>query len=412
MSINLLELIKDQVSDQLAKQASSFLDESESTVSTALGSIMPTLLGSVIQKSSTTTGAQGIMDLIGKLDLDSLGDITGLFGGGASKVNGLLNSGGGIVESLMGSKSNGVIDLISSLSGMKSGSTSSLLKMAAPLLMGVIGNHVKGKGLTFLTDLLLGQKSVVNKALPLGLGSLLNLENFSGTSNVKTNINTPVTTGGENNWMKWLLPVLLGLAVIYWLGTKGCGNKAVESVDALTTAIDSAAMKAVDATGSAVDTMTAAIDKLFQYKLSTGFELVGASKDGIESNIIAFIEDKSKVVDKTTWFNFDRLLFDTNKASLQPASQEQLNNIAQILSAFPVVKLKIGGYTDNTGDPKTNQRLSTDRAFNVMNGLVKLGVDKSRLSAEGYGDKFSVADNRTEEGRQKNRRIAVRVTEK
>ncbi|MFZ1562256.1 MAG: OmpA family protein, partial [Saprospiraceae bacterium] len=59
-----------------------------------------------------------------------------------------------------------------------------------------------------------------------------------------------------------------------------------------------------------------------------------------------------------------------------------------------------------------NQRLSTDRAFNVMNELVKLGVDKSRLGAEGYGDKFPVADNSTEEGRQQNRRISVRVTEK
>ncbi|HRO74078.1 MAG TPA: DUF937 domain-containing protein, partial [Saprospiraceae bacterium] len=76
MAINLLDLVKDQITGQLAKQASSFLGESESSVSSALGSIMPVLLGSAIQKSSSPSGAQGIMDIIGKLDLNSLGDIT------------------------------------------------------------------------------------------------------------------------------------------------------------------------------------------------------------------------------------------------------------------------------------------------------------------------------------------------
>lgn len=89
------------------------------------------------------------MDLIGTLDLESLGDISGLFGSGASNVNGLLNSGEGIVESLLGSKTKGVVDLISNLSGMKNGATSSLLKLAAPFLLGVIGKQIQGKGLSF-----------------------------------------------------------------------------------------------------------------------------------------------------------------------------------------------------------------------------------------------------------------------
>ncbi|MFZ1748560.1 MAG: OmpA family protein [Saprospiraceae bacterium] len=411
MSINLLDLVKDQVTGQLAKQASSFLGESESSVTSALGSMMPAILGSVIQKSSTPSGAQGIMDMIGKLDIDSLGNIAGLFGGGASNVNGLLHSGGGIIESLLGNKSGGVIDLISGLSGLKSGSTSSLLKLAAPFLMSVIGNQIKGKGLSFLTDLLGGQKSFVNAALPAGLGSLLNFADLGSAPKVNTDVATPTVSGG-NNWMKWLLPILLGAAVLYWLGTKGCGKKVVEATEDAATMIDSAAMNAAGAAGAAVDSMGVAIDKLFQYKLSSGFELIGAAKDGIEADLISFVEDDAKMVDKTTWFDFDRLLFDTGKATLQPSSQEQLKNIAEILNAFPKVKLKIGGYTDNTGDAKANQRLSTDRAFNVMNELINLGVDKARLSAEGYGDKFAIADNATEEGRQQNRRISVRVTEK
>ena len=129
--------------------------------------MMPSLLGSAIQKSSTRTGSQGLMDIIGKLDLDSLGDITGLFVGGASNVNGLLNSGGGIVDALLGSKGGRVIDLIKELSGMKSGSAFSLLKMAVQFLMSIIGNQIKGKGLSALNELLQGQKSFVKKLLYL-----------------------------------------------------------------------------------------------------------------------------------------------------------------------------------------------------------------------------------------------------
>ena len=83
-----------------------------------------------------------------------------------------------------------------------------------------------------------------------------------------------------------------------------------------------------------------------------------------------------------------------------------------ILKAFPNVHIKLGGYTDNTGDKTANMKLSQDRANTVMGELVKLGVAPARLGAEGYGDQFPVGDNATEEGRQQNRRIAMRVAKK
>jgi outer membrane protein OmpA-like peptidoglycan-associated protein len=112
------------------------------------------------------------------------------------------------------------------------------------------------------------------------------------------------------------------------------------------------------------------------------------------------------------WFNFDRLLFDTGKTTLKPASMEQVEKTIAILNAFPSVKIKIGGYTDNKGDAKANMKLSADRANVVMNALIKGGIDKARLAAEGYGDQHPVASNDTEEGRSQNRRIGIRVTEK
>ncbi|HNL06480.1 MAG TPA: OmpA family protein, partial [Chitinophagales bacterium] len=133
---------------------------------------------------------------------------------------------------------------------------------------------------------------------------------------------------------------------------------------------------------------------------------------GVENRLVTFIEDKTKVVDKTTWFSFDRLYFETGKSTLKPESQEQLKNIAAIMKAYPKVEIKLGGYTDNTGDKQKNMELSQKRAETTMQELVKLGVAAKRLTAEGYGDQHPVADNTTPEGRAKNRRIDIRVTKK
>ena len=165
----------------------------------------------------------------------------------------------------------------------------------------------------------------------------------------------------------------------------------------------------------AVDAATKAImDKLGKFmatKLPNGVEL-NLPEFGVEKKLIAFIEDKNKPVDKTTWFSFDRLDFETGSAALKPTSAEQLKNIAEIMKAYPKVALKIGGYTDNTGKADANLKLSQKRAESTMQELVKLGVDTKRLEAQGYGEKYPVADNSTEEGRAKNRRIDLRVTSK
>ena len=162
------------------------------------------------------------------------------------------------------------------------------------------------------------------------------------------------------------------------------------------------------------DAAKAIMDKLGKFlavKLPNGVEL-NVPEFGVEKKLIAFIEDTSKPVDQTTWFTFDRLEFETGSTELKPSSMEQMKNIAEILKAYPKVRLKIGGYTDNIGKPEDNLKLSQKRAENTLQEFVKLGVDPKRLEAEGYGEKYPVADNSTEEGRQRNRRIDLRVTSK
>ena len=113
------------------------------------------------------------------------------------------------------------------------------------------------------------------------------------------------------------------------------------------------------------------------------------------------------------WYNFDRILFATGSATIDRGkSTEQINNITEILKAYEGVEIKIGGYTDNTGNPESNMRLSAARAQAVKNALVAGGINGARITTEGYGIAHPVATNDTPEGRALNRRIAVNVTKK
>jgi outer membrane protein OmpA-like peptidoglycan-associated protein len=134
--------------------------------------------------------------------------------------------------------------------------------------------------------------------------------------------------------------------------------------------------------------------------------------NGVEARLLSFIQDANRVVDQTSLFDFDRLMFDTGSANLQPGSEEQLSNIASILAAYPTVHLKVCGFTDKVGSVEQNWKLSQDRANRVMSELVGKGLSRDRLTAEGFGEQNSVADNSTEEGRARNRRVSLRVTQK
>jgi outer membrane protein OmpA-like peptidoglycan-associated protein len=148
---------------------------------------------------------------------------------------------------------------------------------------------------------------------------------------------------------------------------------------------------------------------MVEVKLPDGKALSGAV-NGIESRLVHYIQDPASKMEKTDWIDFDNITFASGSHTLEATSMNQLTNLSEILKAFPNVKLKIGGYTDNVGDPKKNMALSTQRAEGIVTELVKMGIAADRLKAEGYGDTVPLADNSTEKGRAKNRRMSVRVT--
>lgn len=99
--------------------------------------------------------------------------------------------------------------------------------------------------------------------------------------------------------------------------------------------------------------------------------------------------------------------FDTDKATLRPDAQPVLDEIGKLLGGDPALKLSIEGHTDNTGTPERNRELSTARARSVLGALVGLGIDPARLASTGFGQDKPVADNGSDEGRAKNRRVEL-----
>jgi OOP family OmpA-OmpF porin len=99
--------------------------------------------------------------------------------------------------------------------------------------------------------------------------------------------------------------------------------------------------------------------------------------------------------------------FDTGKATIKPESQPIIEQIVALLKNNPGLKLSVEGHTDNVGTPQSNKALSEQRAKAVVSAIVGGGIDAGRLTSAGWGQEKPVADNRTEEGRAKNRRVEI-----
>ncbi len=101
------------------------------------------------------------------------------------------------------------------------------------------------------------------------------------------------------------------------------------------------------------------------------------------------------------------ILFDLGKSTIRQESYAALQNIVDIMKEYPSAKFHIEGHTDNTGSRALNERLSKERAASVMEYLTSIGMDRSRLSSEGYAFDRPIAPNTTAAGRQQNRRVEI-----
>jgi OmpA-OmpF porin, OOP family len=458
---SLLDSLKGLATEQLVSVAAKSLGESEGGISKAIGGLLPSLLGGIMNSKPESHNMIG--DLLGKAGGDSnlMGSlISGITSGDSNSP--AMGIGSSLISGLFGDKVGGIANLLSNFAGIKSSSSSSLMGIGGSLIASFLGKKMVGEGLNFggIMNFLGGHKKDIESAIPAGfsnmLGGVTNMASnvtgsFSNTAGKATAAASTIgnlTNNDDDNkggGMKWLLPLLLvgiiGLGLFAWL--KGCNDKSgdvdanatatVENAgenisEAANNAANGAAVAGNDSVAKATTTAVAASNgtldasgnwiatkgEAIKLKLDNGTE-IDATKGSLEDRLYSFIKDPNAAPGKDVWFNFEDLLFDTGKASLKASSQKQLDNTVAILKAYPNVKLKLGGYTDNTGDSTKNVKLSEDRAKTVHGQMLSKGLTAASFDAkpyEGYGPQFPVGDNSTAEGRGQNRRISCSVRAK
>jgi outer membrane protein OmpA-like peptidoglycan-associated protein len=111
-------------------------------------------------------------------------------------------------------------------------------------------------------------------------------------------------------------------------------------------------------------------------------------------------------------FKVENIYFDTDSYHINDITKEVLIEFSEFLKLNKKLIIEINGFTDNVGDMLSNEILSKNRAKAVVEILFSKGVDRSRVSFNGYGEKKPIADNMTEKGRSKNRRTEFRVLSK
>jgi outer membrane protein OmpA-like peptidoglycan-associated protein len=206
----------------------------------------------------------------------------------------------------------------------------------------------------------------------------------------------------EKKGNKWLLPLLLGLAgfaaILYLM--KGCGgDKEVAAPVHDTTVVEKPVVVVVER-------------EPLKVTLPNGV-VIDAYKGGIEDLLVAFLNDANASPGNDNWFDFSDLNFEFGTAKIIPESRKEVDNIVQILKAFPKAKIKLGGYTDRVGDEAANKKLSQERAEAVAAALKEAGVGAQVTGAEGYGSEFAkFPADAPEEDRIKDRRVSVSVREK
>lgn len=417
MAFNLLDAFRNYLTPDLVDKASNHLGENNSGISHALSAAVPALLGLFINRSERGD-TQGLLDdARNATNNNAFRHPQNLFSGGMGSA---LTDGVNWLQHTFGDAGKNVVSSISSFAGIKPDSARGLFGMLTPIGLGVLGRHVQESNLSAqgLSTYLADQKPSIMNALPAGLnlGFLFGDEpkkvHTTTTPHVaETRRTETVHSEKRTNWLPWLLLALGAIALIYFLTRNGCNNNDTAVVGDDTTAVT----PTVTDTGTTVTTpvVTVPTRESTRVQLAGGTE-INAFRGGVEDQLVTCLNDASCTPGTDRWFDFDNINFEMGSARLTDSSQVQVQNIAAILKAYPNAKIKIGGYTDKTGNDADNKRLSQQRADAVLAAIKTAGANAGQLvGAEGYGSEFAkMPATATDEERKQDRRIAVQLREK
>jgi len=338
MNDNLLSLIQPLLGGDFTKLLSQFLGEPQGSAQSALGLLLPAVLGGIAQKGATPQGATSLMSLINgaNLDVGSLSNIAGLFGSGDAGANSLLKAGaGGLVSALFGNKSDALANALASASGMKPGSATNLLAVAVPLILTFLKKFMGEKGLNAnsLSTLLAGQGPYLKNSLDSRLtgalgyanpGALLGQPSVAATSAVAGA--AAATAQRKSGLMRWV-PWLLGAAALLFLWNLLSGKSTQSPVS---TTANAPAVSAVPSS-TAVSTVLPA-----------------------------------------------KVYFDVGSAAVGADGGRSITEVARMINSERLA-VAVTGYTDRSGDLATNEELAKNRSIAVVNALKAAGVPEASI---------------------------------
>ena len=401
---SLIDAVTSHFTPDVVRKASSLVGESESSTLRALTGAVPSVLHGIVNMASTGEGGSTLTNLIRDGDYGAAAESVGSLFGGGKATNNMIGAGTQLLGKLFGNNTSSVTNEVAQAGGVKPASATKLMSLVAPLTLGVIGRRaaIQGIGFSGISSELLEHKSEIAAAAPSGISKILGtrptlvpsrfasedeldaptlIEHYSERTNYAAE--PMVERKSRAPWLRVLLAILLaGLGL--WLLLRGRGAHAPQL------------------NAPAVD--------MSNINLPGGGNLL-VPRGSMNDNLAAFLAGKtSGSLPKT--FVFDHLNFESASTQLTSESRTTVNNLAQILRAYPNAHVQLVGHTDNTGTPDANQTLSEDRANAVKSMLVNQGVGADRIAATGYGQARPVAPNDAEEGRARNRRIELNVINK
>lgn len=410
---NLLSLIQSAIEPSLTRGISGYLGEPESSTKSALMAAIPAVLAAIAGQGSTPSGADQLLGTLRSPDIDPelATNLPVALGGPTTDT--LIQQGTSLASSIFGGRQGALTNALASSSGIKSSTVTRLLGLVVPLVLGLLKKHVSSHRLDAggLSKLMAGQQDFLRGALDSRLAGALGLpsvEAVAADAGARTRETTRAVreeavhaADRGSGMLRKLVPWLVAAAVVLALFSilRNQGRKAGETVETAAKATADAASSAAEAVKGKIKSLTL-----------PGGITIEASEGGFIDSFAAILADPKASIDKG--LAFDAVNFETGSATLTAESREQLEQLGSLLEAYPAVVIRVEGYTDTSGDPATNLKLSRDRAAAVKAALVGGGIAAERIESRGFGQERPVASNATEEGRAQNRRVEVVVVKR
>jgi outer membrane protein OmpA-like peptidoglycan-associated protein len=402
--MNIIGLIKDKLTDSVIEKVSNFLGEHPENISLALDKAVPTVLGGIIQNTTTEESAGKVMDVLkdgghtGEI-LDDLPNLLGNF----DKTQLLITIGTNIFNHFLGNKSNGIVETISSLSNIRKTSASSLVGLATPLVLGGLGKVIarEGMGVSGLMKLLNEQRDAVLAALPpVLINKLITKEEPLNKKTAKeqakekkrekekdANTNPNTSGGGAAVWIPWVLLALVLIAILFYVFKyKKQQDSQVQTLPlADTTAITIPDTSSFNAVPTDSLTITTPVEKVEPKPADTKVEEKKAELPKIEEKSATSSGNSSattnagsltdELKNNNSWIALSNLNFRSGSAEI--SSRGDINDLVSFLKNNLKAKVTIAGGSQSGGGT-----LGEDRAYALREILIERGISEGRIEVQ------------------------------